>query len=139
MLKSRARQTAGGFFPYLLLGSARCLIQPFQAFTGNRIVFVVPEKGRSCFFLSLPLSCGHHPTAFRVIPFFRRSSIVPAANAVLLICIPPAQHRIFSLAGIPEHSHVCSTGHCHEYPHGFSPMQAFRPLPQPEASVSQSG
>ena len=45
----------------------------------------------------------------------------------------------FLPSGIPEHSRVCSAGHCHGYPHGFSPMQAFRPLPQPEASVSQSG
>ena len=81
---------------------------------------------------------GDHPTAFRVIPFFRRSSIVPAANAVLLTCIPPAQQRIFCHYGIPERSRVRSTGHCHGYPHGFSPMQAFRLLPQPKASVSQS-
>ena len=94
---------------------------------------VLPEKERFCGILAsvrplLPLSCGHHPAAFLVIPFFRRSYIIPTANTVLLICIPPAQQRIISHTGIPEHSHVCSTGHCHEYPHGFSPMQAFRLL-----------
>ena len=34
----------------------------------------------------------------------------------------------FLPSGIPEHSRVCSAGHCHGYPHGFSPMQAFRLL-----------
>ena len=140
-----ARQPAE-YFHFLLLGSALCLIRSFRTLTGNRIVSSSRKRRGSAAppgvqwhpLVFPPLSCGCQTTAFRVIPFFRRSSIAPAANAVLLTCIPPAQQRIFCHYGIPEHSRVRSAGYCHGYPHGFSPMQAFRLLPQPKASVSQS-
>lgn len=81
----------------------------------------------------LPLSCGHHSTAFRVIPFFRRASIAPAAFAVLFFCIPPARQRIFCHFGIPEHSHVCSTGHCPWVSSWFFPNAGIPTAPPAES------
>ena len=102
-------------------------------------LFSPPVTKRLCgLWPYLLLSCGHHPAAFRVIPFFRRSSIAPATNAVLSSA--SLRHNITFFA--IQHSRAISRLPRRALPwvsSWFFPNAGVPTAARPKAFVSQSG
>ena len=133
----RENRPSGRRFSIPLPGSVIRLIRPFQGFTGARLV-QSSRKGRSLHKVITSLLRAP-PRGIPGYSLLSGGRLLAGDRHCALICVPPARHRILCLSAFRYMLTHIPQGTGTGYPRRFSPMQAFRQLPLPKASASQSG